>query len=532
MHYYIKRILPVTLAALTLVFSTTPSSAAPTGDTRGTAPMYERSEDERTEGVSEIRLSLQDGIYEVLRNNLDITIERITPEISEAAVTTQQGAFDVEAFGSFMRRESTEPLSSRSSVAAGGLTSIDTETYELNTGLTARTGLGTTYTIEFEESWTDDSFTQTGFEYTSFTGLRITQPVLKDFGGAASRVDLEIARKDRDISGHRFTGLVIDTLSDFELKYWDLVLARETLKVREESGRLAETLLDRDLKKLRAGVLSPLEVAQAEAAVAARREEIIVAASEVRERENALKLLISRDVITLKDTAIIPTEPLRIKPIEASVEDGFKSAVTSRPDYLEAKDDIEKSGIRVLYAKNQRLPSVDIEASYGFNGLGTDFGGALEGIDSNPEWSLGVVMRYPLGNRAGEGELRTARLEASQTLLRLKRLEQMMILNIDGAVKDLESNKERIEAAVSSVRLARRALEAEEKRLDAGRSTTFNVLQLQEDLVKARLNELSAIVDYNKAAVRYIKERGTLLTDLGQARVEAISRGPLKTEWH
>ena len=150
-----------------------------------------------------------------------------------------------------------------------------------------------------------------------------------------------------------------------------------------------------------------------------------------------------------------------------------------------------------------------------FNGLGDSFSKSFNGLEANPEWSVGILFSYPLGNRAAKGDLEAARLRSRQAVLKLKRLEQEIVIGLVAAMRNLEIGKMRLEAADEAVRLAGETLDAEEKKLEAGRSTTFNVLKIQEDLLLARLKKLDAVSEYNASLVAFYMEKGTLLEELG-----------------
>lgn len=464
------------------------------------------------EQKKEMFLSLKDGVVKVLENNLDITIERISPEIAEAGILTEEGAFDLSLFGSMKRQDVMTPLSARESVSSGGLTTLDSTTYSLETGVTGKSRYGTEYTLELRNDWTSETLNAFNYEYESFTGVVVTQPLLKGFGEDSNIAELKIAQKDRDISVHRLKQKILDTVAEFGLKYWDLIRVREELKVRIESQTLAETLYGINKKKLEAGAMSALEVVQAEAAAAARKDDVIVALKAVKDTENTIKMLIASDVHAVKDTEIIPSADSPLKAEPEGYEESVKKAVTTRPDYRETVAVIDKGRLQTVFAEDQKLPEVDLEASYGFNGIGDSFSSSFD-LDS-PEWTIGLSFTYPIGNRAAYGALSSARLTTDQAVLRLHRLEQQIILNIDNALKDMESGRTRLEAARIATNLTRESLVAEEKKLAAGRSTTYNVLRIQEDLAKARLNEIAAIADLNKAIITYYKEKGTLLDEL------------------
>lgn len=465
-------------------------------------------------GERRVELPFGQGMAMFLENNLQVRASRLDPKIAGAAVTSARGAFDPELFGSFRRSDSSMPLSSRSSVAAGGRSSVESESYNFNAGVTGTTGLGTEYRFEVRDGWTADSFSGFEYEYESFTGVTVRQPLLRGFqdGGLMA---LNVALKDRTASEQRFRAFLTDALSEYAGAWWDLMSSRGALEVRSESLSLAETLLEVNRKKLEAGVLSRLELVQAASAAASRREDLLVAEKAVREAERRMKELITPDAYAMRDDEIVPVGGASLRPASGQPADAISAALEARPEYMELKTALERERIILKYAENQAWPEVDLEASYGFNGLGDTFTGSFSNMDSNPQWSVGVVFSYPLGNRAAKGELESARLQATQAVLRLKRLEQEIVLRVSAALKQLETDVRRLEAADESVRLAEETLEAEEKKLEAGRSTTFNVLSIQEDLLLARLKRLDAVSSYNTSLVSFYREKGTLLDELG-----------------
>ena len=391
----------------------------------------------------------------------------------------------------------------------GGLSTLESTTYSLETGVTGKSRYGTEYTLEVRNDWTSETLNNFDYEYQSFTGFTVTQPLLKGFGEDSNIAELKVARKDRDISVHRLKQKILDTVAEFGLKFWDLVRVREELKVRVESQNLAGTLFEINRKKLSAGAISALEAVQAEAASAARKDDVIVALKSVKDTENAIKMLIATDLHAIKDTEIIPSPDSPLKAEDQGYEESVKKAVATRPDYRETIAVIDKGRLQAVFAEDQKRPEVDLEASCGYNGIGDRFSSSFD-LDS-PEWTIGLSFSYPIGNRAAVGALTAARLTTDQAVLRLRRLEQLIILNIDNALKDISSGRARLEAARGGkpTRVAR----GRREEASAGRSTTFNVLRIQEDS-KARLNEIAAVADLNKAIITYYREKGTLLDEL------------------
>jgi outer membrane protein TolC len=464
---------------------------------------------------SVLRLSMEEGILMVLKRNLDIAVQQIDPQVETAKVEGEEGIFDPEVSGSFTGGDSTTPLSSRSSVAAGGRSIVERETYHVNTALEGKLPVGMEYKLEFDDIWTKDNFNDFESEYDAFAGITVTQPLLKNFGNDVNLFNIHIAQKDRELSLHELKQEIIDTVADFKKAYWNMVFVIEERKVKEESLKLAESLLDLARKRLRAEVVSPLEVTQAEAGMASRKEGVLIAQKAVKERGNVLKRFISDEISSLGNVTIHPTDIPNVGPVTLDFAGSFREGLKNRPDYQMVKTEIEKDEITIQYAENQRFPNIDLEASYGFNGLGDTFGDSIEDLEENREWLIGVVIKFPLGNRTAKSDLRVAQLEAKQSLLSLKRIEQDILVEIDNAITEVETNKKRIEAAMVSRRLAEEALRAEEIKLKQGLSTSHNVLDFQEDLTEARSREIIAVIDYNKSLVELSRAKGTVLDDEG-----------------
>lgn len=471
------------------------------------------AQDALKQGKRVMRLTLDEGKRMVLQKNLDISIRQLSPRIEGERIMREQGAFDPVVSGSVIREDATTPLSTRSSVAAAGRTTVESEAYTTTAALAGKIDTGTRYSLELQDVRTENTFNNFDAEYDSSAELKITHPLLKDSGREVNRFPIVIARKNRDISLNEFRQIVIDTMTELKKAYWDIVLARDDLKVKQESLKLAESLLDLNRKRLRAEVAAPLEVLQSEAGVASRKEELITAEKTLRERENALKKLITADAAALRDVEIVPLDVPLQDAVRINLQESFAEALARRPDYQKAKLDIEKNNLTIRYAENQKLPAIDLEASYGYNGLGSSLGDSMDDLGHNPEWTIGLTMKLPLSNRAARGDLNIARYESQQKLLQMKKLEQEIFIAIDNVILDIEAQQQRISAARASKALAQETLAAEEKKLQQGLSTSHDVLQFQEELAAAQSREIGAIIDYNKALAVLARTKGTVLEE-------------------
>jgi outer membrane protein TolC len=404
-----------------------------------------------------------------------------------------------------------EPLSPERA-AALPYDTLETQQLRSVLSLTGTLPPGTQYEVSVFDTRTSGTLAPGGI-HTGTSSLTLTQPLLKNFG-RSNTAGLRIARKDRQIAIEQTAGRVMDIVSDVSRAYYELVFAIEDHAAKVEDLQRAKALLADNRTRVDVGVMSPLDVTQAEAGAAEREEAVIVAERAITERENALKRLVASDVMTLAGVSLRPTESLPdIEAVATDLARSTRIALAGRPDIKEARHEIERRGLQRAFTRNQSLPEVNLETSYGLNARGDnarEFATNLSARD-HPAWSVGVTATMPLGNRQADAAYRIARLEEERAGLTLRRLEQDIIVQVDNAVGQVRTNGKRIDATRAARRLAEESLAAEESKLRAGVSTSFLVLQAQSQLAAARSAEIRARADYGTSLVELARVEGTTL---------------------
>jgi outer membrane protein TolC len=188
--------------------------------------------------------------------------------------------------------------------------------------------------------------------------------------------------------------------------------------------------------------------------------------------------------------------------------------LSQRPDLLQARENIERQGIVLKYLKNQIYPELDLVGSYAFTGTGAGYNEALDGIQkaNSPSWTFGAQLTLPLGgNRTARETYLSNKSQKEQLVVQLKQLEQNIMVQIAVSVEQAQTLFAQVDATRQSRVFAEAALEAEQKKLDHGRSTSFVVVQLQRDLTTARLAEIAAVSQYNQALAQLALNEGTTL---------------------
>ncbi|MCZ7638858.1 MAG: TolC family protein [Verrucomicrobia bacterium] len=209
-----------------------------------------------------------------------------------------------------------------------------------------------------------------------------------------------------------------------------------------------------------------------------------------------------------------PAEALTAEPATFSLQDSWSRGITLRPDLLQAKVDLERRNITLRYQKNQLFPQLDLTGSYSQSGSGTEFSDSLTAIHSGnyPEYSFGTVLSIPLaGNRQARTNVRISKAEIEQALLRLKQIEQNVMVQIADAIAQARTSYQQVQATKEAQEFAAEALSAEEKKLENGKSTSFQVLQLQRTLTTRAYEYIRARVDYSAALARLAQVEGSTL---------------------
>jgi outer membrane protein TolC len=484
-----------------------------------------------------LKLSLMDAIEMALKENLDIKIESFNKNITENQIKEARGFFDLQGF---FYTSYSKDVSKPYSIISTGVLDIDTANI-IRGGVEQNIPTGGNYRIQFQNmrSESNSPFILFNPRHIPVLSLQVTQSLLKGRGIEISKRNIYIAQNNHKISRHQFALRVMEILSNVHQLYFNLIFTVEDLKVKQGSLKLAQDQLEITRTKVEVGTLAPIEIAQAEAAVARREAEIISAESAVKAAQDQLMKAISSK--TDYDSWRITIEPTAVLTFEAKaydLEECFQIAMKNRPELAQAELNINNKKLNVNFTKNQKLPQVDLTGSLSFDGLDGDkpiiegniftgereivgvipggLGGALEELFSLDyrDWTIGVNVTIPIQNKQFEGAYARSKVELEQEKNRYKNTMQTIILQVKDAVRAIETNKKMVNATKKARELAEKQLEAEQKKFAVGTSTNFQVLQMQEDLAAALTEEKRAIIDYNVSLFNLKRILGTLLNDM------------------
>lgn len=468
-------------------------------------------------------ISLPDAAVRALQSNLDISISRQTKESRIFDITVEQAKFDptFSVNGQYNRQVS--PLNRPVFGGTGGnLTDIQTFD-QRNSSVTvdATQNLITGGNVDLNYSPARTNVNQnlaTGFlfnpAYTGGLALTLTQPLLRNAGVDINKTFIKVAQNNADVEQHVFRDRVLTVLATVEQTYWELVFANENMKVAQAALKAAEELLATNRAKTKAGVMSIVDVLQAEAAVASRVEQVLVAEKSIRDQEDQLRRLLNPGEEDLRqDVRLTPTDAPAVVLEPLSLQEAIDTAIEQRPEIVQAKKNLESGELNKQFARNQLLPTLSLQGTMGMAGLGKDYGDSVSKNLSGDFYNFGagLVLSYPLGNRSAVSTYNKRQLEFKNAEASLASVRQQIIVGVREAVRRVQTDFKRIETTRSARIMAEKQLQAEQERLKVGLSTTRFVLDFQRDLATAQGNELRSVVDYNKSLSNLARHKATTL---------------------
>jgi outer membrane protein TolC len=454
-------------------------------------------------------MSLEDCLQEALQHNLDVQVERTAPKISLYNLRSAYSDYD-PAFS----------LSGTHRYDKSGPDGFSPQTDAINSfnsGLSGTlTPWGTTYNLygEISDAYGGTLYSGTNESSGGSIQAKLTQPLLKNFWINYPQLSIRVAKNQLKFDEQGLRWQIILSITAVEYAYYELIYARENVKVQEDALNLAQTQLDQDRQRVQIGTLAQLDVQQDEAQVATSRANLIKAQYILAEAQNTLKNLLTDQYTRWHDMDIQPTGTLTNAPLQFfDLQDSWSKGMTLRPDLVQYRLDVETRGVQLKYYRNQLFPELDLTGTYGYNGDAKEYSGVFHQFNerNRPYYSYGASLSVPLSSVNTRNQYRAAKETVKQALLKLKKFEQQALVDIDNAVKQAQSTYQSVDATRQARTYAEAALDAEQKKYAVGKSTTFTVLQLQNNLTTARSQEIRALADYYEALANLAMQEGTTL---------------------
>jgi outer membrane protein len=539
-----------------------------------------------------LMLSLDDAISIALQNNLDIAVQRYTPLLDEANLLLAKSGvngrigFDPTVTSSLFDEYSVTPVNNPffvgllstgpSTIPTTIATPIGFKTHidQANFQYTQNFDTGTQLQVTFDNTRESVNFGEfdlfNPYIQTSMT-FQVTQSLLAGFGRTVNDRYILEARNTLKLGYSQFAQQVITTITQVSNDYWELVFARENVKVGQVAVAADQMLYENNKKQLEIGTMAPLDVITAESQLASDKQVLVQDQTTQLQDETTLLVAITRDPLagTLAGIEVVPTTPIFTPDVVENValQDAVQEAWKDRPELQQAGLTMKNSAIEIKATKNLLLPTLNLYGEYqaaglggnqtidtpvptgvfeaspespifptsgtipagttplGFLGTAVDsatpeitafkggYGNALHGMfyADYPTFEVGLNLTLPIRNRAAQAQNATAQLTHSQNEMQYRQTQNTIVLNVRQAMIAMEQDRAAVTAAQEARVLAQQSYDDEVKRLQLGTSTAFTVVQKQQLLTAAQGTELRDRINLIEAEVNYNQAMGRTL---------------------
>jgi outer membrane protein len=533
-----------------------------------------------------LSLTLQDAIELALENSLDIAVQRYYPWTADTDILkTAAGSFgrgtpgaaigsssaNLPSFSYDPLITSTVLLDDRNTpvnnpfISGTGTASaahLITHSDQYNAQVSRGFETGSAFSVSWNNTRSSSSSTANFFNPAVQSTLSVvfSQQLLNGFGLYVNRRNIMIAKNNRKVADWAFAQQAITTVTSTITAYWELVYARENVKVEEQAVAVSTKLYSDNKKQLGAGTMAPLDVTRAQSELATDRQNLIVAQTVQLQDEQILKNAISKDPLApnLVHVEIIPTdEPTPPATVEnPSFEDSVKEAYAKRPELQEQLYNIKNGEIDVRATHNALRPQLTLTAQYSSVGLAgnspikgtpTFISSGVPIVDSNgvpvpglfepttipnvtgnnsqgfsdaqsdvfhnrfPDYSAQLTLNLPLRNRSAQADNARALLAQRQLETQMQQLKNAALLDVRNSYIALTQDRAQVEAASEARQLQQETFDAEQKKYRLGASTVYNVILTQRDLIAAQGTELRALANLQEAKANYERALGRTL---------------------
>lgn len=447
-------------------------------------------------------LGLREAIALSLSKSFTVRIERLDPQRAEERVRQSKGVFDPS-------------LTLSGGVASEEAIGEDEEVDEAFASVSVDGILpwGARYRVGVNGIDRDRDFLGQAAGANGGVTLRVSQPLLRNFGAASNYSGVRIAEKGLERRKQELRQTMMQTVANTVDVYSALYFAKRNLEIAVTNRDLAKQLMVDNERRLKVGSIAAADLRVAETRYALRKETVLIAERQLRERENAMKQLISDSVEGILDLRLEVTglDDPRLKSVDARKD--FAAALEKRPDYRSALLGLDIDRLELRRDRQRKLPQLELVGGIDYDAKGSSLGGSVSNLRNEraDSYSLETVFSVPIPNRSDRSQHAISRINLDQAEIGLEQIKQAILLRLDNAARRVESSWQRIEVTKEARSLAERSLEAEEKKLNLGASRSFFVLELQGDLANAQIRETRSMTDYYRAVAQYELERGTIL---------------------
>jgi outer membrane protein TolC len=490
-----------------------------------------------------LELSLKHYLELAMANNTDIQLQLLSVEIPKNNILAAFGTWDPKALASFSStRATTVPTNATTAQNAASLTKSLTQPYNLQYSQTLPEGLS--YTASFSGAKTSQTNSYNNYNPAETADLRfsVTQPLIQNRGSYVNRIPLMTAQSNYRISDYAMRVQLLTFVNIAETAYWNVILARENVRVAESGQNNAAEFLKYMQKELELGALSPLDIYNPEQSLATAELSVSQSKFALDQAEDVLRHQMGADLdpeirkLPISLTESVDLGPADSMPVDA--EQVVAKALIDHPVMKQALQKLDVDDLGIHSAKNGLLPNLSFSLYYQSNGTGGVYnpglstivgagttsavipGGISDALSqmfgfSYPAYYGSLTLNLPIKNRAASAAMATAIVQKKTDMLNLRNQQQAVRLNILTAVSKLEGAKEQLKLAKTAMDFAQKNLDAENTKFQLGTETNQNVINAQTVLVQAESAVVTNQVGVRMNLLNLLTQTGELLDERG-----------------
>lgn len=497
-------------------------------------------------------LSLKEAITLALENNKDIEVTRQNVRIAEFELQSARGFYEPRFSGQTFYERATTP---NVSIFSNNATTTNSSIVG-NAGFTGslpRFGTNYSATVSNQRVTTNNPISILSPQNNTSLNFTVTQPLFRGRSFDQPRRVIEIAKRNLSLTDTQFRQRSIEIITNVQRAYWDLVYALRNLQVQRDGVRDAKQQLEHNRRLVEEGQLAPIDIVAAETQVANIEQGVYEALETVGRAENVLKNLIAQNKDdALWREALVPTDSVDLEAPRTTLPEALTLALENRPEVEINKVQRDINEIDQRYLREQTKPQIDLTASYTSSGVGgsqnpgfepfftitctpddqpciirqqqqqaaqqrqlaTLTGSSISDVFANryPTFRAGVTFNLPLfGDKTAKANLGKSLVQSQQINTQREQLEQLIQVDVRNALQSIRTAEARLRSAAISRDNSQKQYESEQRKLDAGQTDVYKVLERQTALIAARSNELRAQTELNKAIADLQRATGNSL---------------------
>lgn len=486
-----------------------------------------------------LELSLKHYLELVMANNTDIQIQFLTLEIPKNNILAAFGVWDPNVRTAFTTTRSTNfvtsPSAALDSAPVGTALKALSQPYSLN--YTQLLPTGTQYTVSFAGQKTSNSaVTPNSYNVNlqnASTAFSITQPLLRNRGTYVNRIPVMQAQSNLKVSEFNLRSQLLGLVNTAENAYWNVISARETLRVQEQARDTAAEYLKFMQQQLDLGALSPLDIYNPKASLAAAEVSVSQARFALIQAEDALRHQMGADLDPdARKLPIVLTEsadPGSTDSMAVDREQEVDKALSINPALKSSLQKLDVDDLGIQSAHNGLLPNLSFTGTYTTSGRGgaytnrlydvlpggfNDAMGQMFGF-GYPTYQAGLTLQLPIRSRAASAAMGIALAQKKTDALNVRNQQQNIRLQILTAVTNLDGAREQLKLAITTRDFAKLNLDAENQKYQLGTEINQNVINAQQQLAAAELTVVNAQISLRKSLLNLLTQTGELLDERG-----------------